>query len=128
MERTVTCLTLPLVKIKEDARELEQQEEALGGSGRNSPTLDDPLLESLDNNKMLELIGGRKQLRDRSVNSVKFGDRRKRAASTAEATSKEKAKEGPAAMSGVSIFTVTNLLDCFRLPGFARFGPLAYRS
>ncbi|TKA66249.1 hypothetical protein B0A55_09594 [Friedmanniomyces simplex] len=125
----------PLPKTLEDARKLvssltaEEREEALSGSGRSSPTLDDPLSTGkTDNNKMLELIGGRKQLRDRSVDSTRSGGSGKRvaftevaAAANAANAAKEKMKEEPAAM-GANLFNAINPLNRFQVPAFARFG------
>ncbi|KAK0258240.1 hypothetical protein LTS09_006981 [Friedmanniomyces endolithicus] len=123
----------PLPKTLEDARKLvsspttREREEALSGSGRSSPTLnDDPLSTSKpDNTKMLELIGGRKPLRDRSVDSTRSGGSGKRVAFTeaaaAAANPKEAIKEEPAAM-GANIFNAINPLNRFQVPAFARFG------
>ncbi|KAK0893406.1 hypothetical protein LTS16_022748 [Friedmanniomyces endolithicus] len=122
----------PLPKTLEDARKLvsspttREREEALSGSGRSSPTLnDDPLSTSKpDNTKMLELIGGRKPLRDRSVDSTRSGGSGKRVAFTEAAAitnPKEAIKEEPAAM-GANIFNAINPLNRFQVPAFARFG------
>ncbi|KAK0940552.1 hypothetical protein LTR29_007874 [Friedmanniomyces endolithicus] len=122
----------PLPKTLEDARKLvsspttREREEALSGSGRSSPTLnDDPLSTSKpDNSKVLELIGGRKPLRDRSVDSTRSGGSGKRVAFTetaAVANPKEAIKEEPAAM-GANIFNAINPLNRFQVPAFARFG------
>ncbi|KAK3653682.1 hypothetical protein LTR56_004538 [Elasticomyces elasticus] len=113
-----------LPKTLEDARKLvtsltaqEQQEEVLSGSGRSSPALDDPLGSGKSDNKMLELVGGRKQLRDHSVDSAKSGGSGKRVAFTEPVP---KTKEEPA--MGANIFNAINPLNRFQVPAFARFG------
>ncbi|RMX94704.1 hypothetical protein D0867_13755, partial [Hortaea werneckii] len=127
-----------LPKTLEEARKLvssptmeEREEDALTASGRSSPSLDDPLNNhrkaSEGENKMLELIGGRKhqpqqqQLRDRSVDSTRSGGSGKRVAFS-EVAGKEKPKEEQSAVPGANLFNAINPLNRFQVPGFARFG------
>ncbi|KAK3117084.1 hypothetical protein LTR53_001889 [Teratosphaeriaceae sp. CCFEE 6253] len=116
----------PLPKTLEDARKLvsspsvEDQEDALYSTGHSSPLLDDPLSGGgKSDNKMLELLGGRQQLRDRSADSTRSGGSGKRVAFT-ETAGKEKAKEEPA--MGANLFNAINPLNRFQVPAFARFG------
>lgn len=118
----------PLPKTLEDARKLvssttvAEEEEALVSSGRSSPAMDDPLNSGgKGDNKMLELIGGRKQLRDRSVDSTRSGGSGKRVVFANENMPKEKPKDEPAAPVG-NLFAQINPLNRFGVPGFARFG------
>ncbi|RMZ13569.1 hypothetical protein D0862_02282 [Hortaea werneckii] len=127
-----------LPKTLEEARKLvssptmeEREEDALTASGRSSPSLDDPLNNhrkaSEGENKMLELIGGRKhqqqpqQLRDRSVDSTRSGGSGKRVAFS-EVAAKDKPKEEQSAVPGANLFNAINPLNRFQVPGFARFG------
>ncbi|KAK4547801.1 hypothetical protein LTR36_000759 [Oleoguttula mirabilis] len=117
----------PLPKTLEDARKLvssptvEEQEEALSNSGRSSPALDDPLSAGgTGANKMLELIGGRNQLRDRSVDSTRSGGSSKRVAFSEAA--KDKPKDEQPTTPGANLFNAINPLNRFAVPGFARFG------
>ncbi|KAK5128216.1 hypothetical protein LTR85_002883 [Meristemomyces frigidus] len=120
----------PLPKTLEDARKLvnpptlDEQEEVLMNSGRSSPAggVDDPLNAggTGGNNKMLELIGGRNQLRDRSVDSTRSGGSGKRVAFSEAA--KDKPKDEQAASPGANLFNAINPLNRFAVPGFARFG------
>ncbi|KAI7623757.1 hypothetical protein KC346_g2562 [Hortaea werneckii] len=127
-----------LPKTLEEARKLvssptmeEREEDALTASGRSSPSLDDPLNNprkaSEGENKMLELIGGRKQsqqhqpLRDRSVDSTRSGGSGKRVAFS-EVAGKEKPKDEQSAVPGANLFNAINPLNRFQVPGFARFG------
>jgi len=123
----------PLPKTLEDARKLvssptvEEQEEALNASGRSTPSMEDPLnANAKTDNKMLELISGRKQLRDRSVDSARSGGSGKRVAfaaheaAVATAASKEKPKED--AMTPGNLLASMNPLNRFAVPSFPRFG------
>lgn len=116
----------PLPKTLEDARKLvssptaaEQEDEILTNSGHSSPALEDPLSTG-SNNKVLELIGGRNQLRDRSVDSTRSGGSGKRVAFSEVA--KEKPKDEQPIIPAANLFNAINPLNRFAVPGFARFG------
>ena len=124
--------TLP--KTLEDARKLvssHDEEEELSLSGRSSPT-NDPLNAGSrnDSSKMLELLGGRKQLRDRSADSSRSVGSGKRVA-FANAADREKAMAANATdqpptpgQAAGNLFANINPLNRFgvNVPGFARFG------
>lgn len=114
----------PLPKTLEDARKLVssprvgEEDDSPTPSGRSSPAVDDPLNHGGKvDNKMLEMIGGRKQLRDSSVDSTRSGGSGKRVAFQAVA---EKANEPPPPPG--NLFANINPLNRFNVPGFARFG------
>ncbi|EMC92899.1 hypothetical protein BAUCODRAFT_37809 [Baudoinia panamericana UAMH 10762] len=121
----------PLPKTLEEARKLvsspslEEQDESLNISGRSSPALDDPTsTTSKIDNKMLEILGGRKPpLRDRSVDSTRSAGSGKRVAFS-DVAAKEKPKEDSAAAASTSanILNAINPLNRFGVPGFPRFG------
>lgn len=126
----------PLPKTLEDARKLvssptttEDDEALLGsGSGRSSPATDDPLTSTskMNDTKMLELIGGRKPLRDRSVDSARSGGSGKRVAFAAEAAgAKELPKAETPTTAGANLLASINPLNRFQVPSFARFGRTA---
>ena len=115
----------PLPKTLEDARKLVSsphagdEDDSLNLSGRSSPAFDDPLSSGGKNdNKVLELLGGRKQLRDRSVDSARSGGSGKRVAFQSVS---DKPKDELAAPAG-NLFANINPLNRFNVPGFARFG------
>lgn len=126
----------PLPKTLEDARKLVSsprlgdEEDSLNLSGRSSPALDDPLNPGTKNDgKMLDLIGGRRQLRDRSVDSSRSGGSNKRVAFMSEQVIGQKAKEDPASASTSTgnLFATINTINPLNrfsvpVPGFGRFG------
>lgn len=127
----------PLPKTLEDARKLvspvsggEDDGDSLSISGRSSPGIDDPLTKSTDNNKMLELLGGRKQIRERSVDSSRSGGSARRAVTfdsktaAANAGSKDKPSNQPPTPSGLfNAINPLNNLNKFSVPNFVpRFG------
>ncbi|KAF2769616.1 hypothetical protein EJ03DRAFT_327221 [Teratosphaeria nubilosa] len=127
----------PLPKTLEEARRLvtssdTDAEDTLSISGRSSPALEDPLSGKSDNNKMLEqLIGGRRQLRERSVDSTRSGGSGKRVAFETIANNvRERGKEregkskedSPATTPGAqaqTLFNAINPLNKFAMPSFA---------
>ncbi|WPG99266.1 Hypothetical protein R9X50_00207800 [Acrodontium crateriforme] len=125
----------PLPKTLEEARRLvssptaAEEAEALRRSGRSSPTIDDPLNSSdRTDNKMLELLGGRKQIRERSVDSSRSGGSGRRVsalqslANDTAALTKEKPKED-AVTQASNLFAQINPLNRFGVPNFTtRFG------
>ena len=130
----------PLPKTLEDARKLvssrEDDDEIDGvGSGKSSPMTgmggsftNDPLnLGSRnDSSKMLELLGGRNKLRDRSVDSSRSAGSGKRvafASADVQKASNTNADQPPTPGSG-NLFANINPLNRFgvNVPGFARFG------
>ncbi|KAH9828127.1 Vacuolar sorting protein 9 (VPS9) domain [Teratosphaeria destructans] len=131
----------PLPKTLEEARRLvtsseTDAEDILSMSGRSSPALEDPLHAKTDNNKMLEqLIGGRRQLRERSVDSTRSGGSGKRVAFETIANNvRERGKDreakskddspvttpgaGPGAQAQ-TLFNAINPLNKFAMPSFA---------
>lgn len=116
----------PLPKTLEDARKLVSSpavldEDALSNSGRSSVVdatedsgIDDPLINT-GKSQMLDLVGGRRQLRDRSADSTRSGGSGKRVAFS------DAAKEPPQPGSG-NLFNSFNPLSKIGVPGFARFG------
>ncbi|KAK5118068.1 hypothetical protein LTR62_004114 [Meristemomyces frigidus] len=133
----------PLPKTLEDARKLvnpepspaDEHDDGLllgsGSEGRSSPALaDDPLQHSAGNNRMLDLVGGRKQMRQRdgSVDSTRSGGSGKRVAFTdvvGSGLSKEKSNDSAltaAGNAGANLLNAINPLNRFAVPGFARFG------
>lgn len=116
--------TSPLPKTLEDARKLvsassnAEDEEALTVSGRSSPSNDDPLSTAHGRDgKLLELLGGRKELRDHSVDSSRSGG----SGAGVRVASKEKPKDDSAAVQAGNLFAQINPLNRFGMPGFARF-------
>ena len=126
----------PLPKTLEDARKLVSsprlgdEEDSLNLSGRSSPALDDPLnAGTKSDSKMLDLIGGRRQLRDRSVDSSISGGSSKRVAFGSEQVLGQKPKDdaSSASASTGNLFTTINNINPLNrfsvpVPGFARFG------
>ena len=133
----------PLPKTLEDARKLVSSptleaggEDDESGSGRSSPAFpdSDPLTAaaapSSNNQKMLDLVGGRKQLRDRSADSTRSGGSGKRvlfASGEAQAAKDQKPKDDlptPVSAGGGNLFANINPLNRFgvNVPSFARFG------
>ena len=127
----------PLPKTLEDARKLVssphlgEEDDSLDISGRSSPALDDPLTTGKSDSKMLDLIGGRRQLRDHSVDSSRSGGSSKRVAF--EQLSTVKPKEEPSSVSASASASANNLFATINtinplnrfsvpVPGFARFG------
>ncbi|EME76852.1 uncharacterized protein MYCFIDRAFT_96531, partial [Pseudocercospora fijiensis CIRAD86] len=129
-----------LPKTLEDARKLvsptsgpDDDADSLSISGRSSPGLEDPLAaggKSTESNKMLELLGGKKQIRERSADSTRSGGSGRRAVTfdsktaAGNAAVKDKPSNGPPAPSGLfnSINPLTNL-NKFTVPAFVpRFG------
>lgn len=129
-----------LPKTLEDARKLvspsHDEEEGDGSaSGRSSPTrglqLNDPLNAGSrnDSNKMLELLGGRKQLRDRSADSSRSAGSGKRVAFASAGGDGQKvttpAEQPPTpGAAAANLFSNINPLNRFgvNVPSFARFG------
>lgn len=122
----------PLPKTLEDARKLVSSphlgsgddDDILGtSSGRSSPALlDDPLSSTKDpknDARMLELLGGKKQLRDRSADSARSGGSGKKAV-FASAAEKESGSSTPANL--FATINTINPLNRFNVPGFGRFG------
>lgn len=121
----------PLPKTLEDARKLvssprmDEEENDLDLSGRSSPAVDDPLTTGGRNEKVVEMIGGRRQLRDRSVDSEHSGGSGKRVLFAGEqAGTKDKPKDEVPTPSG-NLFATINPLNRFQMPGFGRFGRAA---
>lgn len=116
----------PLPKTLEDARKLvsspnpNEEDDSQSHSGRSSPALDDPLnAPGKSDGKMLEIIGGRKQLRDRSVDSARStGSSSRRVLFNTE---QAKPKDDPPTPSG-NLFATINPLNRFSVPSFPRFG------
>lgn len=118
----------PLPKTLEDARKLVSsphlgsgEDDDLRGnsSGRSSPALqDDPLSNSKDA-RMIELLGGKKQLRDRSVDSARSGSSTKKV-SFASGGEKDSGASTPANL--FATINTINPLNRFSVPGFGRFG------
>jgi hypothetical protein len=118
----------PLPKTLEDARKLVnspnlgEEDDSLNLSGRSSPAIDDPLNPRQDA-KVLELLGGRKQLRDRSVDSVRSAGSGRRVAFASEQGQKDKPKdEIPTPSNLFATINTINPLNRFNVPGFGRFG------
>lgn len=122
----------PLPKTLEDARKLVssprlgEEEENLDQSGRSSPAFDDPLDRTVKGDKkVLQMIGGRGETRDRSVDSTRSGGSGKRLVN--EQVSKDKMRpESPAQAANLFTSTVNtintiNPLNRFSVPGFGRF-------
>ena len=127
----------PLPKTLEDARKLVSSphlgddEDSFDHSGRSSPALDDPLNSNpkATDAKLLELLGGRKPLRDRSVDSSRSGGSNKRVGFAAAPGQMERAKDEPATPSAANLFTTINNINPLNrfnvpsfAPSFARFG------
>ncbi|UJO19877.1 Vacuolar protein sorting-associated protein 9b [Fulvia fulva] len=116
-------------KTLEDAKKLvstppNEQEDSLSISGHSSPGVDDPLNSNSKpaDNKVLDLIGGRKQPRDRSVDSSKSGESVRRTV-TWDSKSTTKAAE-PTTLQGNLFANINplNQLNKFGMPSFPRFG------
>ncbi|KAK6432592.1 hypothetical protein LTR95_011242 [Oleoguttula sp. CCFEE 5521] len=127
----------PLPKTLEDARKLVSSpvspiDEDEHMSGQSSPALtEDPLLTkpptstSASENKMLELLAGRKPLRDASVDSTKSGNSNsgKRVAfSQPPEKEKEKEKDDQPLQAAANFMNSLNPLNRFGVPSFPRFG------
>lgn len=128
-----------LPKTLEEARKLVSptHDDDESASGRSSPStfptaagLNDPLTAASrnDSSKMLELLGGRKQLRDRSVDSSRSAGSGKRVAFAGGSDahkfpSAPDQPPTPGAAAG-NLFANINPLNRFgvNVPGFARFG------
>lgn len=114
----------PLPKTLEDARKLvssprvEDEDDALDLSGRSSPGPEDPLTSGGRGEKVVEMIAGRKQLRDRSVDSSRSGGSGKRVAFAHEQAAKERQKEEVLTPTG-NLFANINPLNRFNVPNFA---------
>lgn len=140
-----------LPKTLEEARKLvssgDGEEELYVPSGQSSPThagpdgmthsgplVNDPLNAGSrsDSSKMLELLGGRKQLRDRSADSSRSAGSGKRVAFAAAggvdggktAGNDQPPTPGSATAAAGNLFANINPLNRFgvNVPGFARFG------
>nr|OQO24361.1 hypothetical protein B0A51_06645 [Rachicladosporium sp. CCFEE 5018] len=123
----------PLPKTLEDARRLVSSpvspiDEDEHMSGQSSPALtEDPLLTkpptstSASENKMLELLAGRKPLRDTSVDSTKSGSSAKRVAFS-QPVEKEKEKDEQPLQAAANFMNSLNPLNRFGVPSFPRFG------
>ncbi|GIZ37442.1 hypothetical protein CKM354_000088800 [Cercospora kikuchii] len=125
-----------LPKTLEDARRLVSapikgsgDDDSASFSGRSSPAHGDPLSGGgslLESNKMLELLGGKKVVREKSVESMRSGSSVQRAATfdaktAAGAAAKERATQQPTTPSG--LFNSINPLNKFGMPAFVpRFG------
>jgi hypothetical protein len=130
----------PLPKTLEDARRLvsspvmgQDDDDALSMSGRSSPAFDDPLSHSRrspEPNKMLEILGGRKQVRERSADSVRSGSSGRRAVTldSKSVAAKEKSAQPPPTSipTPAGLFNSINSinpLNKFGMPAFVpRFG------
>ena len=120
----------PLPKTLEDARKLVNSphiggddDDSLNLSGRSSPANDDPLNAGVKaDGKMLEMLGGRKQLRDRSVDSARSGGSNRRVLFASEQAAKDKPKDEALTPVGGNLFATINPLNRFNVPGFPRFG------
>ncbi|KAF2487819.1 hypothetical protein BDY17DRAFT_229202, partial [Neohortaea acidophila] len=117
----------PLPKTLEDARKLVnsprmgEEDESLANSGSNSPTIDDPLGSGRRSERVVELIGGSKQPRDRSVDSARSIGSGKRVLFADGQALKDKPKEEVITPTG-TLFSTINPLNRFQVPSFARFG------
>ncbi|QIW95031.1 hypothetical protein AMS68_000549 [Peltaster fructicola] len=127
--------TSPLPKTLDDARRLispvqTDEDELSMVSGRSTPSnLEDPLrLWPNTESKALDLIAGRKQLRDRSADSARSGGSGRRVAFAGDgsisATSTSNRLPTPQeSLSGAANFiTSMNPLNRFGVPSFPRFG------
>lgn len=126
-----------LPKTLEEARKLVsspsagEDDDSLSVSGRSSPGLDDPLNAANKPSTTLELLGGRKQLRDRSVDSARSGgsgnsrrmtwDNKTNSANTTNGQRDQKPDQSTAASQG-NLFASINPLNRFGMPNFPRFG------
>ncbi|KXS99544.1 hypothetical protein AC578_4274 [Pseudocercospora eumusae] len=137
-EAVKTNAALP--KTLEDARKLvspisgpEDDADSLSISGRSSPGLEDPLSaggKSTESNKMLELLGGKKQIRERSVDSTRSGGSGRPAVTfdsktaAGNAAAKDKPTNGSPTPSGLfNSINPLNNLNKFTVPAFVpRFG------
>ena len=136
----------PFPKTLEDARKLVSspvkeigEEDVLSSISRSSspdPTAASASTTTKPDNKMLELLGGRKAApapaRDRSVDSTRSAGSGKRAAFSEIAAKDRNPSEDSAAMQsitntgpltpGANLFNAINPLNRFQVPAFARFG------
>lgn len=119
----------PLPKTLDDARRLmsssmseaeEEDDEVSNLSGRSSPRW------LPGDNKMLDLVSGRRQLRDRSTDSAQSGSSTKRVAFAAGAANSQASGKGVAPVDSLrdaaSFITSINPLNRFGVPSFPRFG------
>ena len=122
----------PLPKTLEDARKLVNSPPAIDDEsnvstgGRNSPAIEDPLGAggSRPDNKMLDIFVGRKDPRDRSVDSARSGGSNRRVAfATASEKVKDESSSAASAASAGNLFASMNPLNRFGMPvSFPRFG------
>lgn len=135
----------PLPKTLEEARKLvsspatplEEDDPNLLPSGHSSPSLpEDPLNRSQSHDKMLDLISGRRTLRDRSVDSTKSGTSNNSNFSRRVGFSEPHqplpppapaAKDEPLA-AAANFMNAINPLNRFGVPSFPRFGGAANRA
>lgn len=123
-------------KTLEDARKLvsppitEEEDDGKSASGRSSIMekaydSDDPLTKP--ENKMLELVGGRRALRDRSTDSARSGNSSKHVAfistdgQAPEKPASSTPPSGPVDAVG-NLMNTLNPLNRFSVPSFSRFG------
>lgn len=119
-----------LPKTLEEARRLvnpppPEDEEALGTSRSSSPASEDPLLMARkSDSKMMDLISGRKSIRERSADSSRSRESSKPGPHSQDTGSRDKAREEPmnTASNLFSQINQINPLNRFAVPGFARFG------
>ncbi|EME41268.1 hypothetical protein DOTSEDRAFT_73623 [Dothistroma septosporum NZE10] len=118
-------------KTLEDAKKLvstpsNEEDDQLSISGRSSPGIEDPLNcsnKSADN-KVLDLIGGRKQVRDRSVDSSQSGGSVRRTVTWDSKSATKAAKDEPTTPQGNLFANINplNQLNKLGMPSFPRFG------
>ncbi|CAK3814831.1 Hypothetical predicted protein [Lecanosticta acicola] len=127
----------PLPKTLEDARKLVshaekgEDEDSLTLSGRSSPAIvEDPLSSGgkATDAKLLELLGGKRQIRDGSVDSTKSGSSSRRSTwDTKTAVAKAKEEQSPTPQGNLfsslnNTVNSINPLNRFGMPNFSRFG------
>ena len=128
-DQTLDRSALP--RTLEDARRLvspvESSEDGFNASGYSTPNRDDPLNSTKDgsgsNGRVLEIIGGRRPLRDRSVDSTRSVGSGKRVAwASSDPTLKDRPPDQ--ATSAGNLLATINPLNRFgvNVPGFARLG------
>lgn len=124
----------PLPKTLEDARKLVnsprlgEDDDILDISGRSSPTMDDPLTTGGRSERVVELIGGKKGVRDRSVDSARSGSSGKRVLFADGQSSKDKPRDDLPSPGPGNLFATINTinpLNRFQVPSFARFGRIS---
>lgn len=118
----------PLPKTLEEARKLVSSpmqgddDESLSISGRSSPGADDPLSGGVKSeNKMLELLGGKKQLRDHSVDSTRSGGSGRRVTFDGQTASVKARKDDPPTTPQGNLFNTINSMNPlgkFNMPKF----------